>query len=242
MERTAIVTGAGKRVGREIAQALLDDGWQVIAHVHRPDDEVPAGAAKTVADLAQPDCAERIFAAAPSLAPVRLLINNAARFAWDGFGEFSPGQFDAHMAVNVRAPALLIERFAAEQQGDEDSSVVNLLDSKLFALNADFLSYTLSKQALSGLTELAARALAPRRIRVNGIAPGLMLRSTGQSEENFRAMHADNPLRRPVEPADIIAAIRYLVSARCVTGEVLAIDSGQRFLALERDVQFLGDA
>jgi NAD(P)-dependent dehydrogenase (short-subunit alcohol dehydrogenase family) len=116
---------------------------------------------------------------------------------------------------------------------------VNLLDAKLAAPNPDFLSYTLSKQALAGLTELAARALAPRGIRVNGIAPALMLRSTGQSEENFEAMHAKNPLGRGVEAADVIGALRYLVGARCVTGEVIVIDSGQRFLGLGRDVQFL---
>jgi NAD(P)-dependent dehydrogenase (short-subunit alcohol dehydrogenase family) len=146
------------------------------------------------------------------------------------------------MAVNVRAPALLIERFAADQSPEEDSLIVNLLDSKLAAPNPDYLSYTLSKQALAGLTELAARALAERGIRVNGVAPGLMLRSSGQSEENFEAMHASNPLRRGVEPADVIDAIRYLVGARCLTGQILVIDSGQRFLALGRDVQFLEGA
>jgi NAD(P)-dependent dehydrogenase (short-subunit alcohol dehydrogenase family) len=241
-QRTAIVTGAGKRIGREIAAALIADGWQVLCHVHHEDDEVPPDAASVVADLERPDCADRIFAAAEGLPPVRLLVNNAARFAWDGFGEFDPAGFSAHMAVNVRAPALLIDRFARDQDQSEDSSVVNLLDSKLAAPNPDFLSYTLSKQALAGLTELAARALAPRGVRVNGIAPGLMLRSAGQSEENFRAMHADNPLRRGVEPADVIGAIRYLAGARCVTGQVLMIDSAQRFLGLDRDVQFLGDA
>ena len=241
-KRTAIVTGAGKRVGREIAAALIEDGWQVLGHVHHEDDEVPAGAIKIVADLERPDCADRIFAAAEGLPPVRLLVNNAARFAWDGFGEFDAAGFSAHMAVNVRAPALLIERFAAGQDPRQDSLVVNLLDSKLAAPNADFLSYTLSKQALAGLTELAARVLAARGVRVNGIAPGLMLRSAGQSEENFRAMHANNPLGRGVDPADVIAAMRYLVGARCVTGQVLVIDSGHRFLGLDRDVQFLGEA
>jgi NAD(P)-dependent dehydrogenase (short-subunit alcohol dehydrogenase family) len=122
-----------------------------------------------------------------------------------------------------------------------DASIVNLLDSKLAAPNPDYLSYTLSKQALAGLTELAARALASRGIRVNAVAPGLMLRSSGQSEENFRGTHADNPLRRGVTAADVIGAIRYLADAKCVTGQVLTIDSGHRFLALERDVQFLGN-
>jgi NAD(P)-dependent dehydrogenase (short-subunit alcohol dehydrogenase family) len=239
-ERTAIVTGAGKRVGRAIAQALLADGWSVVAHVHHEADEVPAGAVKAVAEFAEADCADRVFAAADGLPPVRLLVNNAARFAWDGLGEFDPTEFDAHMAVNVRAPALLTERFAAIHSGGEDALIVNLLDSKLAAPNPDFLSYTLSKQALAGLTELSARALAPRGIRVNGIAPAVMLRSSGQSEENFEIMHANNPLRRGVDPDDVIAALRYLVGARAVTGEILVIDSGQRFLHLERDVQFLG--
>src|SRR5689334_13142271 len=211
--RTAIVTGAGKRVGAHLARALVEDGWTVVAHVRRTEDEVPEGAMKVVADLADPVCAESVFEAARGLSPVRLLVNNASRFAWDGFGEFNTEEFDAHMAVNVRAPGLLIERFAAEQDGSSDALVVNLLDSKLAALNADFLSYTLSKEALYGLTELAARALAPKRIRVNGIAPGLMLRSSGQSEENFRAMHAKNPLRRGVEAADVVAALRYLIGA-----------------------------
>lgn len=238
--RTAIVTGAGKRIGRAIAAALIEDGWRVIAHVHHDVDDVPEGALKVVADLEDPDCADIIFAAAQGLPPVRLLVNNAARFAWDGFGEFDPVEFSAHMSVNVRAPALLIDRFAAVREGNQDALVVNLLDSKLASPNPDYLSYTLSKQALAGLTELAARALAVRAIRVNGIAPALMLRSSGQSEENFESMHASNPLRRGVEAADVIAAIRYLIGARCVTGQILVIDSGQRFLGLERDVQFLG--
>jgi len=238
--RTAIVTGAGKRVGAEIARALLGDGWSVVAHVHHSDDEVPDGAIRAVADLALPGCADPIFAAARELPPVRLLVNNAARFAWDGFGEFSAEEFDAHMAANARAPALLIDRFAALQDRALDSLIVNLLDSKLFAPNPDYLSYTLSKQALAALTQLAARALAAKAIRVNAIAPALMLRSSGQSEANFEAMHANNPLRRGVEPADLVDALRYLIGARCVTGQTLVIDSGQRFMALDRDVQFLG--
>jgi NAD(P)-dependent dehydrogenase (short-subunit alcohol dehydrogenase family) len=239
-ERTAIVTGSAKRVGREIAAALVADGWHVLGQVHHSSDDVPAGATKVVADLEEAGCADVIFAAAAELPPVRLLVNNAARFAWDGFGEFELGELSAHMADNVRAPAMHIDQFAKLQDSAHDSLVVNLLDSKLAAPNPDYLSYTLSKQALAGLTELAARALAQRGIRVNGIAPGLMLRSNGQSEENYEAMHASNPLRRGVEPADVIGAIRYLIDAPCVTGQIITIDSGQRFLGLGRDVQFLG--
>ena len=235
---TAIVTGAGKRVGAAIASALVEDGWTVLAHVHHERDEVSAGATRVVADLSSADCAEIIFDAARALPPVRLLVNNAARFAWDGFGEFSAGEFDAHMAVNVRAPALLIDRMARAHH-DGDALTVNILDSKLAAPNPDYLSYTLSKQALAGLTELAARALARHGIRVNGLAPGLMLSSPGQTEENYRNMHARNPLGRGVEPSDLVGAIRYLIGADCITGQVIVIDSGHRFLGLERDVQFL---
>jgi NAD(P)-dependent dehydrogenase (short-subunit alcohol dehydrogenase family) len=237
-QRTAIVTGAAKRVGADIVKALLERGWTVVAHVHKAEDEVAAGAHKVTADLSDVDCADRVFAAAEGLPPVRLLVNNAARFAWDGFGEFSPDELDKHMHVNVRAPLLLTEALAARHHGG-DALAVNVLDSKLSAPNPDYLSYTLSKQALQGATELSARALASRGIRVNAIAPALMLRSPGQTEDNFQAMHERNPLHRGVTAEHVIAAIDYLVAATAVTGEVLTIDSGLRFEPPERDVQFL---
>ncbi len=193
---------------------------------------------KVETDLADPDCAAGIFAAAETLPPVRLLVNNAARFRWDSFAEFSSEEFDAHMAVNARAPILLMAELAKRHRSG-DSLVVNILDSKISAPNPDFLSYTVSKQALRGVTELAARDFARKAIRVNAIAPGLMLRSPGQSEENFQAMHTRNPLGRGVTANDVIAAIDYLLAATAVTGEVLLIDSGQRFSPPDRDVQFL---
>jgi NAD(P)-dependent dehydrogenase (short-subunit alcohol dehydrogenase family) len=237
-QRTAIVTGAGKRVGAAIASALVERGWTILAHVRSEGDAVPRGTHRIAADLAGEECAETIFAAAAKLPPVRLLVNNAARFAWDGFGDFSEAEFDAHMHVNVRAPLLLMQKLAS-LHASGDALVVNLLDSKLSALNSDFLSYTLSKQALCGLTELAARALASKGIRVNAIAPALVLRSPGQSEENYAAMHSRNRLGRGVRLTDIFAALDYLIAAATVTGEVLTIDGGQRFDPPPRDVQFL---
>lgn len=238
--RTAIVTGAGKRVGAALATALVERGWTVLAHVRDPGDAVPDGAVKVVADLGSVECAELIFEAASALPPVTLLINNAARFEFDSLDRFDARTFDAHMAVNVRAPILLTQAFArAHGSGAGDALVVNLLDSKLSAPNPDFLSYTVSKQALAGFTELAARALAKRGIRVNAIAPALMLPSGEQSRANFEAMHRANPLGRGVEPADVMAAIDYLLASPSVTGEVLTIDAGHRFLGLARDVQFM---
>jgi NAD(P)-dependent dehydrogenase (short-subunit alcohol dehydrogenase family) len=239
-ERTAIVTGAGKRVGAAIATTLAGAGWTVLAHVRRPGDPVPDGTLAVAADLSEPDCAERIFAAAAELPPVRLLVNNAARFALDGFGDFKPDELDAHMLVNLRAPILLTEKLAASHRpGSGEAAIVNILDAKLAAPNPDYLSYTLSKQALAGFTELAARALAPAGIRVNAIAPALMLRSPGQSEANFRAMHRRNPLGRGVEPADVAAAVLFLANSPTLTGEVITLDSGQRHDPPRRDVQFL---
>lgn len=236
--RTAIVTGGGKRVGEAIVRALLADGWTVIAHVHHEDDPVPEGAIKVVSDLADEGCARAIFAAGAGKPPVRLLVNNAARFAEDRFGAFTVAEFDAHMAINVKAPLLLIEQLAGRHEG-RDALVVNLLDAKLAAPNPDFLSYTVSKYALAGITELAARALAGKGIRVNAVAPALMLPSGEQGEANFADVHALNPLGRGVEVADVVRAIRFLVEASSMTGQTLVIDGGQRFMALPRDVQFL---
>jgi NAD(P)-dependent dehydrogenase (short-subunit alcohol dehydrogenase family) len=236
--RTAIVTGGGKRVGEAMVCALLDDGWAVVAHVHRNDDAVPEGAVKAVADLADRGCAERIFAAADRLPPVRLLVNNAARFAEDGFGTANADEFDAHLAVNARAPMLLIDELARRHAGGE-ALVVNMVDAKLAAPNPDFLSYTISKYALAGLSELAARALAEKGIRVNAIAPALMLPSGEQGEANFAEVHDLNPLRRGIEVDDVVAALRFLIDSKGVTGQTIGLDAGQRFMSLPRDVQFL---
>ena len=249
--RTAIVTGGGKRVGAGIVGALLADGWHVVAHVHHDGDTVPDGALKVVADLAAADCAETIFAAVEAEVggPVDLLVNNAARFQWDGFGEASAAEFDAHMAVNARAPMLLIDAFALRHAAAAGTGagagaragalIVNILDAKLAAPNPDYLSYTLSKYAAAGLTELAARALAGQAIRVNAIAPALMLPSGPQDDADHARVHAYNPLRRGVTVDDIIGALRFLIDQPAITGQTLVIDGGQRFMALPRDVQFV---
>lgn len=239
LQRTAIVTGAARRVGRAISEALLAEGWHVVAHVRSEGDGVADGAVRSVADLEDASAATAIFDAAAALPPVGLLINNAARFAWDEPGRIDAGKFTSHLATNALAPAMLMDELGRRHRDGDDACVVNLLDSKLAAPNADFLSYTLSKQALATLTDLYARSFAGAGIRVNAVAPALMLRSNGQSEENFEAMHANNPLRRAVEPDDVVAAILYLADARAVTGQTIVIDGGQRFMALDRDVQFL---
>lgn len=241
--RTAIVTGGARRIGAEIVRALAADGWHVLIHFNRSSSEARAlatevGNASVVqAELGQIDSAFRIMAALEGLPPARLLVNNASRFVLDSATDFSVENWDLHLDANLRAPALLSQAFAAlptEGQG----LIVNLLDSKLASPNPDFFSYTISKIGLAGLTELTARAFAPR-IRVCGIAPSVTMVSGPQSRDNFARVHALNALTRGVDVAEIVGALRFIVATPTLTGQVITLDGGQRFLGLPRDVQFL---
>ena len=158
----------------------------MVAHVHHADDEVPDGADQSRRRPRQiPIAPITIFAAAARLPPVRLLVNNAARFAWDSFGEFSADEFDRHMAVNARAPALLIDDFAELMPTATRWSSTCWIRS--FRPRTPIISATPCPSRLCrALPSLPRARLRPRSIRVNGIAPGLMLRSSGQSEENYR--------------------------------------------------------
>lgn len=238
--RTAIVTGGAKRIGAEMARALTADGWHVLIHYNRSDEEAVAlaaelGGSTVQAELADPAAAATVMAALDGLPPPRLLVNNASRFVYDGAADFTLSGWDEHQAVNVRAPALLSQAFAARAG---EGLIVNLLDAKLAHPNPDFFSYTVSKMGLAGLTELLARALAPR-IRVCGIAPSVTLVSGPQNRENFDAVHSLNALERGVDVAEIVAALRFIVATPTLTGQTIVLDGGQRFLSLQRDVQFL---
>jgi len=238
--RTAVVTGAAKRIGAQIARALAADGWHVLIHCHRSLDEAEALAAElgtasvVAADLADPEAPERIVAALDGLPPARLLVNNASLFAYDAAADFTIERWDTHMAVNLRAPVLLARALA-----DRLRLVVNLLDAKLAAPNPDFFSYTVSKAGLAAATELLARAWAGRGIRVCGIAPSVTLVSGPQSRENFDRVHALNALGRGVRVEEVVAALRFILATPTLTGQTITLDGGQRFLALPRDVQFL---
>ena len=241
--RTAIVTGGARRIGAELARALAADGWHVLIHCRRSVAEAEAlaaelGTASIVrAELADPKAADAVMAALDGLPPPRLLVNNASRFAHDQASDFSVQSWDAHLDVNLRAPALLSRAFAARVAAGP-GLIVNLLDAKLAAPNPDFFSYTVSKFGLAGLTELCARAFAPA-IRVCAIAPSVTLVSGPQSRANFEAVRKLNALGRGVEVAEVVAALRFILATPSLTGQTLVLDGGQRFLALPRDVQFL---
>jgi NAD(P)-dependent dehydrogenase (short-subunit alcohol dehydrogenase family) len=241
--RTAIVTGGAKRIGAELSRALAADGWHVLIQFNRSQADAEAlvqelGAASSIqAELGEPGVAARIVAALDGLPPPRLLVNNASCFAYDAAQDFTLESWDEHLDVNLRAPALLSQAFAA-LVGEGAGLIVNLLDAKLASPNPDFFSYTISKFGLAGLTELTARAFAPR-LRVCGIAPSVTLVSGPQSRANFAAVHTLNALEQGVEVDEIVAALRFVIATPSLTGQTIILDGGQRFLALPRDVQFL---
>jgi NAD(P)-dependent dehydrogenase (short-subunit alcohol dehydrogenase family) len=238
--RTAIVTGGARRIGAELCRALAADGWHLLIHCHRSVAEAEALAAElgnaaiVAADLADADAPARIVAALDGLPPARLLVNNASIFAYDAADDFTPENWDRHLAVNLRAPLLLAQALV-----DRLQLVVNLLDAKLAAPNPDFFSYTVSKAGLAAASELLARAWAGRGIRVCGIAPSVTLVSGPQSRDNFEQVHALNALGRGVRVEEIVAALRFILVTPTLTGQTITLDGGQRFLGLGRDVQFL---
>lgn len=240
--RTAIVTGGARRIGAALCRALAEDGWHVLIHCLNSTAEAEAlaselgNAAVVAADLAGPEAADTIFAALAGMPPPRLLVNNASRFNFDAADDFSLESWDSHLDINLRAPALLSQAFARRAGG---GLIVNLLDAKLSAPNPDFFTYTISKMGLAGLTEITARAFAGGGIRVCGIAPSVTLVSGPQSRDNFDAVHRLNALERGVDVAEIVAALRFLVATPTITGQIITLDAGQRFLGLGRDVQFL---
>lgn len=243
----ALVTGGAKRIGAAFVRALAAEGFQVAIHCNRSRADADALAAEIAstdapapvvvqADLAEPDVGDRILASlgkAPSV-----LINNASLFEMDEVADFGPTLWDRHLAVNLRAPALLIQAMANALPTDRNGLVVNLSDAKLEALNPDYFSYTVSKIGLAGITEMAARALAPR-IRVNAIAPAVTLGWGPTSRGVFDKAHKMNALGRGVEVDHLVGALLYLLRTPTVTGQTLTLDSGQRFLALPRDISFM---
>ncbi len=243
--RTAIVTGAARRIGAEIATALSSDGWDVLIHYRESESEARALAerlprARVVqADLSAPDAAERVMAGLTGMPVPGLLVNSASSFVYDSLDDFTAETWDIHMAANARGPALLSRAFAKAIPVGQGGLIVNMLDAKLSQPNPDFFTYTISKMAFAGLNELLARSLATRGIRVNAIAPAVTLVSGPQSRDNFDKVHAMNPLGRGVQVSEIVDALRFLIAGRTITGQTITLDAGQRFLGLPRDVQFM---
>ena len=246
--RTALVTGSAKRIGRAIAYALASDGWKVAIHHNRSTaeaeslvDDIRSLGADAIAVKCDLSDAAAVAGLIPEcnreLGPLTCLINNASLFEIDDPLAFDADKWDRHAAINLRAPLQLARDFAGQLPEQDGGCVINMLDQKVFNLNPDFFSYTLTKVAMEAATRLLAMALAPR-VRVCGIAPGITLISGNQTQQGFERAHACAPLGHSSDVDDIVAAVRYILSAKSMTGDTMLIDGGQHLWPLRRDVQF----
>jgi NAD(P)-dependent dehydrogenase (short-subunit alcohol dehydrogenase family) len=245
----ALVTGAARRIGREIAVALARDGWDIAVHyaTSRDDaletvrlvEEAGRHAVAVNRDLAVEAGVRSLLAECRhDLGEVTCIVNNASLFEYDDATTFSAGTLERSVRTNVAAPVLLAQTLHASLSASDRGVVINLLDQKLWNPNPDFLSYTLSKAALREATVLLAQALAPR-VRVVGIAPGITLPSGSQSEAGFAAAHTGTPLGQSSRPEDIASAVVFLAKAAAITGTTLLVDGGQHLVGSPRDVMFL---
>ncbi len=235
--KAALVTGAARRIGRAIALDLAAHGWAVAVHYGRSRDaaeevveRIAAGGGRAVAlaaDLAvEAERTALVARAAAALGPLGCLVNNASVFERDEAMTATRESWDAHMEPNLRAPLVLTQQFAAALPAARGGLVVNLLDQRVWNLTPHFVSYSVSKTALWSLTRSLALALAPR-IRVNGIGPGPALPSARQSSEQFARQCASLPLGAGTTPEEICRAVQFLLAARSVTGQMIALDGGQ---------------
>ncbi|HEX4180481.1 MAG TPA: SDR family oxidoreductase [Caulobacteraceae bacterium] len=233
----ALITGAARRIGRALALKAQAAGYDVAIHCRVADDDARAladelgtlgGRAGVVeGDLTRDAELETLTArAAEAVGPLTLLVNSASLFEDDRIQTLTPASWDAHMAANLRAPLLLAQAFAAQLPADREGLIVNILDQRVLRPTPQFFSYALSKAALWRATRMMAQALAPR-IRVNGVGPGPTLASIHQSPEDFSAEIAGLPLERGAAPEEIADALAYLIDARSVTGQMIAVDGGQ---------------
>lgn len=262
-----LVTGAARRLGREIALALARAGWRVAVHYRNSAED----AVKTVADCArlaqavvQPDphqaetnplahgfaCDLGDEAAVRALLPqviekfgrVDAVVNSASTFEHDSPASFGFAALEKHLRSNTGAAVLLAqalhEHVAARGDKDRRAVVVNLLDQKLWNQNPDFFSYTLSKAALEAANTMLALALAPL-VRVVGVAPGLTLTSHMLSDAQFEALHRLSPLGRSSSPADVASTVKFALENQSITGTTLLVDGGQHLMKFERDFSLM---
>jgi NAD(P)-dependent dehydrogenase (short-subunit alcohol dehydrogenase family) len=235
--KAALVTGAGKRIGRAIALGLAAEGWAVAVHYGTSRTEAEAVVAditsrggKAVAlqaDLADEEqVAPLVGKAAAVLGPLGCLVNCASIFENDLALDVTRDGWDRHLAVNLRAPFVLSQEFARRLPADKQGCIVNIIDERVWNLTPYFFSYTLSKSALWTMTQTLAMALAPR-IRVNGIGPGPALPSQRQTDAQFRHQESLMPLGRGTTPEEIAAAVTFILAAPAMTGQMIALDGGQ---------------
>jgi NAD(P)-dependent dehydrogenase (short-subunit alcohol dehydrogenase family) len=246
MRQSAIITGAARRIGRRIALDLARDGWAVAIHCNssrgdaetlKSEIEAKGGRSMIVqGDLARADVPERLIAeAGQALGPLSCLVNNASRFEPDEAGSVTLESWTSHLDTNLRAPVFLSQSFAAQVPAEAQGNIINIIDQRVWRLTPKFFSYTASKSALWTVTRTLAQALAPR-IRVNAIGPGPALPNVRMDEEDFARQARLTLLKRGTSPEEISAAVKYILSAPAMTGQMIVLDGGQHLLWQTRDV------
>jgi NAD(P)-dependent dehydrogenase (short-subunit alcohol dehydrogenase family) len=235
--RAALVTGAAKRIGRAIAEDLTQQGWAVAVHYNSSRAEAEelvraiqghGGRAVALhADLEREAEVESLLPRAiEALGPLSLLVNNASLFEMDKIDTATRASWDAHIETNLRAPLVLCQAFARQLPAGAPGNIVNMLDQRVWKPTPYFLSYTVGKMGLWTLTRTLALALAPK-IRVNGIGPGPTLPSPRQTQEQFERQCAAMPLGRGTTPQEICQALRFILAAPSMTGQMIALDGGE---------------
>lgn len=245
-EKSVLVTGGAKRIGRAIVENMAANGYAVAIHCNHSTEaanelaasiEHNGGRASVVqADLTKMDeVASLLPQAIAKIGPINILVNNASVFVNDDIGELDHKKWDAHFDVHLKTPVFLTEAFAAQNEGQHEGLVVNIIDQRVLRLNPLFFSYTLSKTALWTATRTMAQALAPR-IRVNAIGPGPTLKNTRQTDENFAEQIAHLPLKIGPTLDSFGETIRYFANTPSITGQMIATDGGQHLFWEAPDV------
>jgi len=243
----ALITGAAQRIGRTLALDLAAHGWGIGLHCHKSFDEAELLAAAirakgTKVAVLKADLTD--FAAVEDLVPrcakalghPTCLINNASMFTYDDVSTLDPGVWDAQLAVNLKAPVFLAKVFAAALPADVEGNVINIVDQRVWKPTPRFFSYAVSKAGLWNATRTLAQALAPR-VRVNAIGPGPVLKSAHQSDEEFRRQCEATILKRGTTPDEVARAIRFILDAPAMTGQMIALDGGQHLAWETPDVK-----
>ncbi len=246
MIRTALITGAARRIGKRMAVDLAAQGWAVAIHYNSSRDEAQAVADQIAAaggraaivhgDLSSPAAPQKIIAAAvEELGPLTCLINNASRFEPDEADTVTVDDWDSHLDTNLRAPVFLSQAFAAQLPAGEQGNIINIIDQRVWKLNPTFFSYTASKSALWTVTRTLAQSLAPR-IRVNAIGPGPALPNVRMNADDFAKQASLTLLQRGTSPEEISAALLFILSAPALTGQMIVLDGGQHLVWQTPDV------
>jgi short-subunit dehydrogenase len=237
MKKNILITGSSQRIGKELALYFAKYGWNIALHFNK--SKIPAYKLKKdieklnvkclviKADLSKVTEVKKIISKAKKiLGGINCIINNASIFNEDNIENFNLKNWEQHIKINLLAPALLIKEFAKKNKDTQNKSIINILDQRIFKLTPHFFSYTISKTALHTLTKTSAMKLAPK-IRVNAIAPGPVMKNKRQSTNHFKKQTLNTLLKKPVKIKDICDVAFLFANSETITGQIIAIDSGQ---------------